>query len=268
MDGRTEIIEALNTVDSLLGIEIGVSSLDDAVDGAVGAIDRRDRQIAFACANSNSMNVARRDSEFREALKNADQLVADGVGVTLIARLAGKSVGPRIIGQQYYEALMNRMNRRGHGRVFFFGSSERVLELIRQRFALEYPNLTLCGTISPPYGDWPESQNDQFVETINKAAPDVLWVGMTAPKQEKWVQASRGKLDAPVLGSIGAVFDFFAGTVKESPRWVRSCGLEAPYRLFAEPRRLWRRVLVSNVTFIGVGFWCEVLGIRREKSPS
>ena len=256
-------------MDTLLGIKIGVSSLDAAVEEAMRAIDMQREQVVFACANSNSMNVARHDKEFRAALRDANQLVADGVGVTLIARLARKSVGPRIIGQQYFNAITERLVCRGHGRVFFFGSSESVLEKIKARFAREYPQLTVCGTISPPFGSWSKAQNDEFVEAINAAKPDVLWVGMTAPKQEKWVSASRSDLHVPVIGSIGAVFDFFAGTVKASPNWVRSCGLEAPYRLLAEPRRLWRRVLVSNVTFVGIGLWREVFGFgRKSQIPS
>jgi N-acetylglucosaminyldiphosphoundecaprenol N-acetyl-beta-D-mannosaminyltransferase len=252
-------------LDTLLGIPIGVPSLEDAVMDAVSAIESRSRQIVFACANSNSMNVARNDETFRQALLDADQLVADGIGVSLVARLARKNVGPRIIGQQYYEAILRKLQARGHGRVFFFGSSQSVLNLLRQRFTAEYPDLVLSGTISPPFGEWSKQQNDEFIHTINAANPDVLWVGMTAPKQEKWVFQNRQRLLVPVIGSIGAVFDFHAGTVKASPRWIRRCGLEALYRLVAEPKRLWRRVLVSNVNFVRIGLWDEVLGFGRDR---
>jgi N-acetylglucosaminyldiphosphoundecaprenol N-acetyl-beta-D-mannosaminyltransferase len=252
-------------LDSLLGIPIGVTSLDDAATDAIRVIESRSRQIVFACANSNAMNVARSDPAFREALLDTDQLVADGVGVSIVARLARKNVGPRIIGHQYYEAIMKKLQQRGHGRVFFFGSSQAVLNLIHQRFITEYPELIFCGAISPPFGEWPGQQNSEFIQMINAATPDVLWVGMTAPKQEKWVFANRRLLDAPVIGSVGAVFDFYAGTVKPSPGWVRRVGLEALYRLAAEPKRLWRRVLVSNVSFLRVGIWSEVLGFGRNR---
>lgn len=252
-------------MDTILGIPIGVSSLEHAAKKALSAIESRDTQIVFACANSNSMNVSRYDQLFRQALMDADQLVADGSGVSLVARLAGKDVGPRIIGQQYYDAIMHRLQLRGHGRVFFFGSSQAVLRSIGIRFAKEYPELTLCGSISPPFGDWTNQENDEFVEAINAARPDVLWVGMTAPKQEKWVYANRRKFSVPVIGSIGAVFDFYAGTVEPSPNWIRKCGVEAIYRLLVEPKRLWRRVLVSNVNFIRIGIWNEVLGFGRQR---
>lgn len=242
-----------------------MSSLDDAATRAVHAIDSGQGQIVFACANSNSMNVARHDETFRRALLDADQLVADGIGVSLVARLARKDVGPRIIGQQYFEAVLGKLRARGRGRIFFFGSSQTVLELIRQRFPAEYPALTLCGAISPPFGEWSKQQNDEFIQAINAAEPDVLWVGMTAPKQEKWVFENRRHLNAAVIGSVGAVFDFYAGTVKASPEWIRKWGLEALYRLIVEPRRLWRRVLISNVRFVGVGLWSEVLGFRSDR---
>lgn len=245
--------------DTLLGIPIGVPSLEEATAEALAAVERRRGQVVFACANSHSMNVARNDRLFRSALLDADQLVADGAGVSAVARLAGKNVGPRITGHRYFEAMLDALRLRGGGRVFFFGSSQPVLERIRARFAAEYPTLTLCGMLSPPFGDWSKEDNDRFVHAINSTQPDVLWVGMTAPKQEKWVFENRRALWVPVIGSIGAVFDFFAGTVSPSPAWIRSCGLEAFYRLAAEPKRLWRRVLVSNFTFLRIGIWTEVM---------
>lgn len=246
-----------------MGIPIGVPSLDAAVMRAIAAVERREVQVVFACANSHSMNVARRDRLFSGALLDADQLVADGAGVTALARLARKNVGPRITGHQYFEAVMDALHSHGGGRVFFFGSSPPVLDRIRARFTAEYPALALCGTLSPPFGDWPAADNERFVDTINAAEPDILWVGMTAPKQEKWVFENRRALRAPVIGSIGAVFDFFAGTVNASPPWIRRCGLEAFYRLAVEPKRLWRRVLVSNVDFLRVGVWQEIMRAGR-----
>lgn len=242
----------------ILGVPIGAASLEDIAEEAIAAIEDREMQIVFACSNSHSMNMSREDEVFRLALLDADQVVADGAGVRFVARLVGKDVGPRIIGQEYFDAVMDKLRSRGSGRVFFFGSTEATLDLIAQRFRRDYPELTICGVISPPFGDWSRQRNGEFVRRINEAQPDVLWVGMTAPKQEKWVYENRRALEVPVIGSIGAVFDFFAGTVKASPLWIRRLGLEALYRLAMEPKRLWRRVLVSNVTFVVYGSWYEM----------
>jgi N-acetylglucosaminyldiphosphoundecaprenol N-acetyl-beta-D-mannosaminyltransferase len=167
-----------------------------------------------------------------------------------MARLVGVQVGPRITGTDYFEAVLRGLQQRGGGRVFFFGSSSRVLDRISERFASEFPSLTLCGTLSPPYGSWSDKENRQMIQVINAAKPDVLWVGMTAPKQETWVEANRHKLIAPVIGSIGAVFDFYAGTYARAPQWVCRIGFEWAYRFILEPRRMWRRNFVSAPKFL------------------
>jgi N-acetylglucosaminyldiphosphoundecaprenol N-acetyl-beta-D-mannosaminyltransferase len=231
--------------DVLLGISIGQPSLDSAIADALTAIDRRKRPVVFACANTHSVVVAQSDPTFFKALNDADQLVADGVGIKIMGRLARVDVGPRIIGEQYFSSLMQSLEQRGHGRIFFFGSSDPVLKKIAERMGQMYPSLTLCGTLSPPFRPWSEVENGEMIAVINASKPDVLWVGMTAPKQEKWVFNNRHGLDVPVIGSIGAVFDFFAGTIPSPPTWVRKAGLEAFYRLFrnSNPSRFWLRGL-------------------------
>jgi N-acetylglucosaminyldiphosphoundecaprenol N-acetyl-beta-D-mannosaminyltransferase len=227
----------------LLGIAIDRTSIQEATEEALQAIDREIQPIVFACANPHSLAVAQHDNMFRAALTQANF-------VTMMSRLAGVPVGPRITGTDYFQAVLNALQQRGKGRVFFFGSSQRVLDLISARFASDYPSLTLCGTLSPPYGTWSEAENQQMVATINAAQPDVLWVGMTAPKQEKWVEANRQQLNARVIGSIGAVFDFYAGTYSRAPQWVCNIGLEWAYRFMLEPRRMWERNFVSAPKFI------------------
>lgn len=247
----------------LLGIAIDRKSLDESTEDALLAIDRKIPPIVFACANPHSLAVAQHDDLFHAALTQANFVVADGVGVTMMSRLAGVHIGPRITGTDYFQAVLNALQQRGGGRVFFFGSSQRVLDLISARFASEYPSLTLCGTLSPPYGTWSEEQNRRMVEAINEARPDVLWVGMTAPKQEKWVEANRRQLTASVIGSIGAVFDFYAGTYSRAPQWICNIGLEWAYRFMLEPRRMWERNFVSAPKFVWLVFSQHVLRFSR-----
>jgi|CXWL01.1.fsa_nt_gi N-acetylglucosaminyldiphosphoundecaprenol N-acetyl-beta-D-mannosaminyltransferase len=244
----------------LLGIAIDRTSLDEAAKAALQAVDRKIPPIVFACANPHSLAVAQQDGMFRAALTQANFVVADGIGVTMMSRLVGVHIGPRITGTDYFRTVLNVLQRREGGRVFFFGSSQRVLDLISARFASEYPSLTLCGTLSPPYGTWSEKENHRMVETINEARPDVLWVGMTAPKQEKWVEANRRQLTAAVIGSIGAVFDFYAGTYSRAPQWICNIGLEWGYRFMLEPRRMWERNFVSAPKFVWLVVRRHVLG--------
>lgn len=246
----------------LLGIAIDRKSLAETTVEALEAIDRRMGQKVFACANPHSLVVAQQDADFYSALARADLVVADGVGVTFMARLFRVEIGPRVTGTDYFYGVLSALQGRGSGRVFFFGSSQPVLDRIARRFATDFPSLTLCGVLSPPFGTWSEMENDRMVKVINKAKPDVLWVGMTAPKQEKWVETNRQQLNVPVIGSIGAVFDFYAGTYSRAPQWICDIGFEWLYRFVLEPRRMWRRNFVSAPKFIGLVLWRHLFGVH------
>jgi N-acetylglucosaminyldiphosphoundecaprenol N-acetyl-beta-D-mannosaminyltransferase len=246
----------------LLGVPIDRKSLAAATADALGAIERGMAPTVFACANPHSIASAQANSTFKSALNNASLVVADGIGVTIMARLAGVKVGPRITGTDYFFSLMNALEQRGAAKVFFFGSSGNVLTLISERMQREFPRVKLCGTLSPPFRPWSDEENAAIVTNINDADPDVLWVGMTAPKQEMWVEANRHRLRAPVIASIGAVFDFYAGLNPRAPQWMCSIGIEWLYRLLREPRRMWRRTFVSAPKFVALVIWRHVLGIR------
>ncbi len=239
----------------VLGIPIDRKPLVDVVQESMHAIDRRASQRVFACANPHSLVVAQQDTDFHSALTHADLVVADGVGALVVARWAGIHIGPRITGTDYFQGVLHALQQCNGGRVFFFGSSRHVLDRIAKRFASEFPSLTLCGTLSPPYGNWSELENLRMVKAINDAKPDVLWVGMTAPKQEKWVEANRRQLNVPVIGSIGAVFDFYAETYSRAPKWICDSGFEWAYRFIREPRRMWQRNFVSAPKFVWLVLW-------------
>ena len=232
----------------MLGVSIGSRTLNEILSACEAAIRDRGDSFVFACANPHSLVVARGDPEFREALANASAVVADGVGCTLAATLAGVSVGPRITGSDYFSAVMTSLNRTG-GRAFFFGSSTDVLSKLTERVGTNFPHVETA-SLSPPYGPWSPQENSVMINRICEFKPDVLWVGMTAPKQEKWVFANEARLRVPVIGSIGAVFDYYAGVTQRAPQWICDLGLEWLYRLPREPRRLWRRTMISAPLFL------------------
>ena len=202
--------------------------------------------------NAHSYNVAQRDEVFARALREGDALIPDGASIVKACRWIGAQFQPkeRIAGWDLFEMEMERLNQRG-GKCFFMGSSEQVLNLIRQRAAKDYPNIKV-ETYSPPYKpEFSHEDNCQIIEAINTAKPDLLWIGMTAPKQEKWAFAHWSELSIDChVGTIGAVFDFYAGTMKRAPLWWQRHGLEWLYRLLREPRRMWRRYVVGNVVFL------------------
>lgn len=232
----------------LLGVRLGSFTLDSLVGHAMRSVEEGGRPFTFACANPHSLVAAQQDECFLSALQSCSAVVADGVGIRFVGRLTGLDVGPRITGADFFRSLMASLNRRG-ARVFFFGSHDGVLGQIVARAQRDYPNVHVQ-TLSPPFGAWSEEQNASLLRQIEDARPDVLWVGMTAPKQEKWVHANAARLNVPVIGSIGAVFDFYAGTVRRAPEWMCAAGLEWLYRLAREPQRLWRRTLLSAPAFL------------------
>ncbi|UCG35506.1 MAG: WecB/TagA/CpsF family glycosyltransferase, partial [Candidatus Omnitrophota bacterium] len=146
--------------------------------------------------------------------------------------------------------LAESWNRQGNRSFYFLGSTSEVLEKIRKKMTERFPNIKIAGTYSPPYKAYSDSENSSVVEEINKLQPTALWVGMTAPKQEKWIYSNIGKLDVPFIVGIGAVFDFFAGTKKRSPEWSIKIGVEWLPRLIREPKRMWKRTFVSFPVFM------------------
>jgi N-acetylglucosaminyldiphosphoundecaprenol N-acetyl-beta-D-mannosaminyltransferase len=202
--------------------------------------------------NAHSYNMARKDKQFAEALSKGDVLIPDGASIVKACGWIGAKSQPkeRIAGWDLFAYEMDRLNRKG-GKCMFMGSSEKVLELVKKRASVDYPNIAV-ETYSPPYKpEFNDEDNRSIINAINEVDPDLLWIGMTAPKQEKWTYSHWSELNIHChVGTIGAVFDFFAGTAKRAPLWWQHHGLEWLYRLIKEPRRMWRRYLVGNVLFL------------------
>lgn len=202
--------------------------------------------------NAHSYNTALKDDFFAEALMKGDALIPDGASIVMACRKLKAKSQPkeRIAGWDLFTMEMERLNRKG-GTCFFMGSSEKVLKLIREKGKTVYPNIRI-ETYSPPYKpEFSEAENREIIEAINRANPDLLWIGMTAPKQKKWAYRHWNELHIHChCGTIGAVFDFFAGTMERAPMWWQEHILEWLYRLIKEPKRMWRRDIIGNTLFI------------------
>ena len=209
-------------------------------------------KVLINTINAHSYNTAQKDPLFAEALQKGDALVPDGASIVMACRWLKAKSQPkeRIAGWDLFEQEMEQLNRRG-GKCFFMGSSERVLGLVKAKAAEVYPNITV-ETYSPPYKpEFTQEDNQAMIAAVNQAQPDLLWVGMTAPKQEKWTYAHLKELEVNgPIGTIGAVFDFFAENVQRAPVWWQEHGLEWLYRLIKEPRRMWRRYIIGNMLFL------------------
>lgn len=209
-------------------------------------------KVLINTINAHSFNTAQKDELFAEALSKGDYLIPDGASIVTACRwLKAKSQpAERIAGWDLFEFEMQRLNQKG-GRCMFMGSSPKVLALITERAKSVYPNMEVV-TYSPPYKpEFTEADNRAIVKAINDADPDLLWIGMTAPKQEKWTYSHWDELNIHChVGTIGAVFDFFAGTYQRAPSWWQEHSLEWLYRLIKEPKRMWRRYVLGNPLFL------------------
>lgn len=199
--------------------------------------------------NAHSFNTIKKDPIFRKALQASDMLLPDGISVVLATwLLLGKKI-KKIAGDDLFRFEMQRVYEK-QGKCFFLGSSESTLQLIKNKAESEFPGLEVHG-FSPPYkAEFTEQESQDMIEAVNKVSPDVLFVGMTAPKQEKWAYTHFERLNAGHICCIGAVFDFYAGTIQRAPKWVISAGMEWFYRLMCEPRRMWKRYLIGNTLFV------------------
>ena len=208
--------------------------------------------------NAHSYNTAQEDETFAEALRKGDYLIPDGASIVKACRWLKAKSQPkeRIAGWDLFAFKMQRLDVRCKKddvrcKVMFLGSSEKVLALIRERAAVDYPHLDII-TYSPPFKpEFSDEENHAMIGAVNRADPDLLWIGMTAPKQEKWTYRHWDELDIHChCGTIGAVFDFYAGTVKRAPLSWQRHSLEWLHRLLMEPGRMWRRYIIGAAKFI------------------
>ena len=228
------------------------------LESKVALRDTSNGKVLINTVNAHSFNVAQKDEVFAAALRGGDYLIPDGASILKACKWLKAKSQPkeRIAGWDLFAFEMQRLEGKSKkegvkGKVMFMGSSEKVLAKIRERVATDYPNLEVV-TYSPPYKpEFSDEDNKAVIKAINDANPDLLWIGMTAPKQEKWTYAHWNELNIHChVGTIGAVFDFYAGTAKRAPQWWQEHSLEWLYRLCIEPKRMWRRYLLGNPLFL------------------
>ena len=250
---------------TIFGYPISCRGINGDINYAINLLTSRRFGQYVACANPHSLVMASRNRAFSEALQQADLLLPDGEGILLAARALNLPIKQRVAGSEFFLGLTMALSEAGGARYFFLGSTEHVLILMTERMRKEFSNITVCGTLSPPFKDeFSDDDNRNMVAAVNAAQPHILWVGMTAPKQEKWILANRHKLQVPFIGAIGAVFDFYSGTKKRSSILWQRLGLEWLPRFFREPKRLWERNLKSSPIFL---YWIAREMIRKRLCP-
>jgi N-acetylglucosaminyldiphosphoundecaprenol N-acetyl-beta-D-mannosaminyltransferase len=222
----------------------------------------RDHRPGYVCAaNVHVVMECQYDPYLRTAINAALLVVPDGMPLVWVARLSGFHLSDRVYGPDLMLALCERSAQQGY-RNFFYGGSEEALRRLVARLIERFPGLRVAGAESPPFRPLTSAEDAAAIARINEADPDIVWVGLGAPKQEKWMYEHRDRLHAPVLIGVGAAFNFHAGTVAQAPPWMQKHGLEWAFRLIQEPRRLWRRYLFFNPLFV-VYIALQKLKLRR-----
>jgi N-acetylglucosaminyldiphosphoundecaprenol N-acetyl-beta-D-mannosaminyltransferase len=232
----------------VLGVHVSAIDMDqtlDILDHWITAGIQR-----YVCVTGvHGVMESRRDEKLRQIHNAAGLVTPDGMPLVWWSRSSGCRHVRRVYGPDLMLAYCERSITTGY-RHFFYGGQSGVADLLARRLTRRYPGLAVAGTYTPPFGPLSPREDDEVVKTINAAAPDVVWVGLSTPKQEYWMAEHVGRIEAPVLIGVGAAFDFHAGLKRQAPRWMQQSGLEWLFRLGSEPRRLWKRYLLNNPAFV------------------
>jgi N-acetylglucosaminyldiphosphoundecaprenol N-acetyl-beta-D-mannosaminyltransferase len=224
---------------NVLGVHISSIDLSDAAATIEHWISARSRN--YVCITGvHGVMESRRDERLRRIHNEAGMVTPDGMPLVWFSRLSGKSRTKRVYGPDLMREMSAVSGRRGY-RQFYYGGAEGVAEKLKHVLVNTHPELRVVGTLCPPFRELTAQEDQAIVDAINAAQPDIVWVGLSTPKQEFWMAEHIGRIEAPVMVGVGAAFDFLAGTKRQAPRWMQRNGFEWLFRLCSEPRRLWRR---------------------------
>ena len=251
----------------VLGVRVHMVQIPDVVDLTAHWIEN-DRSKCHHIVNTGMHGImeAHKEPAFKAILNSADLFFPDGISVIWIANRRGFALNKQGTGPGLLREFCRIANEKSYAS-FFYGDTEETLKLLVTNLKKDFPELKIAGTYSPPFRPLTTQEDDAIIRMINDAKPDVLWVGLGCPKQEKWIFEHKDRLNVPVAIGVGAYFKFHSGQVKRAPSWLVDHGLEWLWRLFQEPRRVWRRVLLDAPRFI---FYVtlESLGLKKFDTPA
>ena len=242
----------------VLGVRVNAVQIPEVVQQLRHWIESRGSSRYVAVTGMHGVSEAQRDANFRWVLESADLVVPDGMPLVWLGRRHGFPLARRVYGPELFATFMRETGSRY--RHFFYGGAPGVADKLADSCRREY-GIQVAGTYCPPFRTLSAEEDDAAVRAINQARADVVWVGLSTPKQENWMFAHRDRLNVPVLLGVGAAFDLNAGTLRQAPAWMRENGLEWLFRLLMEPRRLWRRYLLNGSGFVGRVF-LEMAGLK------
>jgi N-acetylglucosaminyldiphosphoundecaprenol N-acetyl-beta-D-mannosaminyltransferase len=252
--------QAVKRAFDVLGVRVDAVQIPNVVEQMKDWIANGQVYYYIAFTGLHGISEANRDPQFKYIVNRADMVVADGMPLVWLGRFHGHSLRRRVYGPELLETFCRETG--SQYRHFFYGGAPGVAEglatSLRERFHID-----VAGTYSPPFRDLTEEEDRALVDRVHEAAPDVLWVGLSTPKQERWMYEHLNRLRVPVLLGVGAAFDLNSGSLRQAPEWMRENGLEWLFRLLVEPRRLWKRYLVT----IPSAVWSISLEIIQLRKP-
>ncbi len=245
---------------NVLGVHVSVLNLDLAERAVMEALENKEK--GYVCVTGvHGVSEAQKDGALREILNGAFLNTTDGMPLVWLNRSAGHREADRVYGPDLMARVCEKTAETGH-RHFFFGGAEGVAQSLAEKMSEKYPGLRVAGSYTPPFRQLNDAEEVELRQMIEETRPDIFWVGLSTPKQEKFMAEYLPKLDVTLMFGVGAAFDFFTGRVKQAPRWVQRSGFEWFFRLCQEPKRLWKRYLTNNPRFI---YWIflQRTGLRK-----
>ncbi|MFH0326081.1 WecB/TagA/CpsF family glycosyltransferase [Clostridium perfringens] len=236
---------------NFLNIEVDNLTMNEAIDRAEELIIKK-KPSYVVTPNVDHIVKLEIDKEFQDVYKNADLILTDGMPLIWISKMRGNPIKEKISGSDFFPKLCERAAEKGYS-LFLLGAAEGVAAKAAKNLKEKYEGLNIVGTYSPSYGF--EKKDDEIkmiIEMINETKPDILAVGLGAPKQEKFLYKYKNELNAPISLAIGASIDFEAGNINRAPRWMQNCGLEWFYRLCKEPKRMFKRYVIDDFKIISI----------------
>ena len=237
-------MKPFQTID-LMGTEISRLTTGDFIDYVSGAARER-KKTFITYLNAHCSNIAEGDIEYKNILNRADIVYADGQAIVWGARFLGTPLPERVNAGDFWVEFCERCAQQGLS-LYLLGSYPQVAETIKNQIQSRMPSVKIAGV---HHGFFTPEEESKVIDNINTSGADIVLVGMSVPLQEKWVEAHRDEIQAPVIWCVGALFEYYAGHRRRAPQWMRKCGLEWVFRLALEPRRLWRRYIIGNPLFL------------------
>jgi N-acetylglucosaminyldiphosphoundecaprenol N-acetyl-beta-D-mannosaminyltransferase len=223
----------------ILGVRVSSINMDDAI-AAVEHWVGTGRRTYVCVTGVHGVMEARRDHRLRRIHNEAGMVTPDGMPLVWLSRLFGDNRTERVYGPDLMRTLTAVSSLRGY-RQFYYGGPAGIADKLKKILSDVHPELKVAGTLCPPFRELTAEEDQTIVDTINATRPDIVWVGLSTPKQEFWMASHLGRIEAPVMIGVGAAFDFLAGAKRQAPHWMQRSGLEWMFRLSSEPGRLWRR---------------------------